>query len=251
MLPHTHNYAALRIAGFGACMISGYPHKSGGLFEVACSKISQSTETPVESKVFSFGGFPAPRAQKYLKSKVFGYQPRYIVIQLAALDALCPVRRSSSASGSARRETGSQIKTASWRSYARWLIAALIGYMRNLEPVTPLSLYIPAIEGMLEMCIAANMVPIVLTPFVYGSRYSMKNALVYAEVLRGLVAAKPGAHLVDCIEVLRPYAKCQVLQHDGFHLSQVGHAVVGTAIAKCITSDIHAADVHACAATDR
>ena len=32
---------ALRIAGFGACMITGYPHKGGGLFEVACSLVEK------------------------------------------------------------------------------------------------------------------------------------------------------------------------------------------------------------------
>jgi hypothetical protein len=26
----------LTIAGFGACMIAGYPYQNGGLFEVAC-----------------------------------------------------------------------------------------------------------------------------------------------------------------------------------------------------------------------
>jgi hypothetical protein len=239
MFSPAHNQTPLRIAGFGACMISGYHHKGGGLFEVACKEIARDTEIPIESKGFSFGGFPAPRARKYLKSKVFGYRPRYIVIQLAALDALCPIRNDAVKK---HGPTSSQLKRASWSSHLRWMIAALLGYVRGLEPVTPLSEYIPAIEGIIEACIAADMVPIVLTPFVYGSRYSMRNALIYAEVLRGLVAAKPGAHLVDCIEALRPYQKSQVLQHDGFHLSQAGHAIVGTAIAKCIATDICASD---------
>ena len=53
---------ALRIAGFGACMISGYPHQGGGLFEVGCAAIEKSLLHPVQSIFVSLGGFPAPRA---------------------------------------------------------------------------------------------------------------------------------------------------------------------------------------------
>jgi hypothetical protein len=60
----------LRIAGFGACMITGYPHKGGGLFEIACGLIEKGLSRPVESTIVSLGGFPAPRAEKYLKHKI-------------------------------------------------------------------------------------------------------------------------------------------------------------------------------------
>jgi len=91
-------------------------------------------------------------------------------------------------------------------------------------------------DRMISACIAADMSPIVLTPFVYGSLYSMRNGVTYANALRELITNKPGAVLVDCIEVLRAYPKGAVLQHDGFHLSQNGHAVVGLAIAQQIIS---------------
>src|SRR5262249_9612493 len=54
--------APLKIAGFGACMISGYPHKTSGFFTIACTQVADDLARPVESKIFSFGGFPAPRA---------------------------------------------------------------------------------------------------------------------------------------------------------------------------------------------
>jgi lysophospholipase L1-like esterase len=99
-------------------------------------------------------------------------------------------------------------------------------------------------ERMIDSCIAADVTPIVLTPFVYGSRYSARNGVTYANALRELIAEKPGAVLVDCIEVLRAYPKRAVLQHDGFHLSQNGHAAVGLAIAQRITSHLQRSHVN-------
>jgi hypothetical protein len=91
-------------------------------------------------------------------------------------------------------------------------------------------------ERMIDSCIAADITPVVLTPFVYGSRYSMRSGRSYANALRELIANRRGAILVDCIELLRPYPKRAILQHDGFHLSRNGHAIVGLAIAQRITS---------------
>jgi lysophospholipase L1-like esterase len=91
---------------------------------------------------------------------------------------------------------------------------------------------------MIDSCVMAGVTPIVLTPFVYGSRYSMRSGVRYADALRELIANKRGAILVDCVELLRAYPKRAILQHDGFHLSQNGHAIVGLAIAERITSHL-------------
>jgi len=242
--------APLRVAGFGACMMRGYPHKSGGFFEIACARVAHDLARSVDSKIFSFGGFPAPRAEKYLEPKVIGYAPNYIIMQFASLDALCPVRRSSLSvrvasdsvgSPSSLRKTynrNNESKPATPWSWLRWEVATLLGYIRKLEPITPLSAYLPVMERMIDSCIAADVTPIVLTPFVYGSRYSMKKGMTYAKALRELIANKRGAVLIDCIEVLRAYPKRVVLQHDGFHLSQNGHAAVGFAIAQGIISHL-------------
>jgi lysophospholipase L1-like esterase len=217
-------------------MISGYPHKSGGFFNIACTHIAEGLACPVESEIFSFGGFPATRAEKYLEPRVVGYAPNYVIIQFGSLDALCPVRRRSlsvrGASGAREGGRNYQGRPATSWSLFRWEFLSLWGYFRRLEPTTPLAAYLRVMERMIDSCIAAGITPIVLTPFIYGSRYSMRNGVRYANALRQLVANKRGALLVDCIEVLRAYSKRAVLQHDGFHLSQKGHAIVGLAIAQ-------------------
>jgi hypothetical protein len=240
------DHAPLRVAGFGACMMSGYPHKNGGFFNIACTRVAEDLACSVESKIFSFGGFPAPRVEKYLEPKIIGYAPNFVIIQFASFDALCPVRRAcASDAGSGRparlekADSGNaQVRPANPLSWLRWELASLLGYLRRLEPITPLPVYLPVMERMIDSCIAADVMPIVLTPFVYGSRYSMRSGVTYANALRELIANKPGAILVDCIEVLRSYPKSTILQHDGFHLSQNGHAAVGLAIAQQITSHL-------------
>jgi hypothetical protein len=44
--------------------------------------------------------------------------------------------------------------------------------------------------------------------------------------------------LVDCVGLLVTYPRSLVLMSDGFHLSLVGHSVIGEAIAHAIIADI-------------
>lgn len=234
MLAVVDQLPCIRIAGFGACMISGFPHESGGFFDVACAEIERQVSIRTEKKLCSLGGFPAPRAKPYLASKLLGFRPDYLIIQLAALDALCPVRpraAPSSAKKSGGASTGAQKKPASLLSYGRWLLLAMIGAARRAAPTTPLADYRDAMASIIDTCVRTGVTPVILTPFVYGSPYSMRSGALYAETLRELVAARPGALLVDCMTPLRQHPKHVVLQHDGFHLSLLAHSIVGQAIA--------------------
>jgi hypothetical protein len=185
--------SSLRIAGFGACMITGYPHESAGLFEVACGMVEKRLSRPVQSTIVSLGGFPAPRAQKYLKKNLFDFNPQYIVIQFGSTDAQCPIRagsrrkdhcsslsaNSNSSPGAAQSATSYHSKPATALSALRWELASVIGNLRKIETTTPLSSYIAAIELMVDDCRSAGIKPVVLSPFVYGSRYTMKKAIPY------------------------------------------------------------------------
>src|ERR1700688_2644660 len=131
---------SLRIAGFGACMITGYPHEGAGMFEVACGLVEQRLSRPVRSTIVSLGGFPAPRAEKYLKKKLFDFGPQYIVLQFGATDAQCPVRAGSrphhrsSLSANSNSSPSAALTTASYHgqpattfSPLRWQLASVIG----------------------------------------------------------------------------------------------------------------------------
>jgi hypothetical protein len=232
----------LRIAGFGACMISGYPHDAGGMLEVACGLIEQRLSRPVRSKIVTLGGFTAPRAEKYLKNKVLDFNPDYVVIQFASTDAQCPIRQhnhptSKSIAAKHAQTFSYHHQPATMLSRLRWEIASLIGQLRKIQPITPIDSYIPAIERMAKDCGTVGAKPIMLSPFVYGSRYTMKNAVTYTTALRELAEAQDMI-LVDCLVPLTDLPKRSILQHDGFHLSRAGHQVVGEAIARAILSDV-------------
>lgn len=239
----------LRIAGFGACMITGYPHKGAGLFEVACELVEKRFARPVQSTVVSLGGFPAPRAEKYLKKKLFDFNPEYIVIQLGATDAQCPIRSGSrpaselTAKGNSKPDAAPMSssyhgQSATAMSSLRWLLASVIGHLRKVEPITPLSSYIAAIERMVDDCRSAGIKPVVVSPFVYGSRYTMRKAIPYVNALQELVSKTPDLILVDGVRLLADFPKRMILQHDGFHLSQVGHHLVGEAVGQAIIDDM-------------
>ena len=244
-----YNTREIKVSGFGGCMISGYPHDNGGYFKLACEEIAAKAEASVTSTVHSFGGFPAPRAAKYLERRALCKKPDFVIIQLGALDALCPVRptllqsaRSQNPKTKARK-SNSQLTPASRWSYARWFLAAIIGFAFRLQPTTPLPQFLAAIDSIIDQCLAAGAVPIILTPFVYGSAYSMRSGVRYANALRELVAQKSGAILVDAMSALWSKTRCEILQHDGFHLSKVGHALVASAIANAVCKSLEEAFV--------
>ena len=169
--------STLRIAGFGACMITGYPHVSGGLFELACGRVKEQLQRPVLSVVASLGGFPAPRAAKHLRKKLFAFNPDYIVIQLGATDAQCPIRAASrptdhgsgingnSTLRTAHHAASYHAQPARLFSSLRWRLASAIGQIRRIEPITPLSSYVAAIEHMVDECLSAQVKPVVFSPF--------------------------------------------------------------------------------------
>jgi lysophospholipase L1-like esterase len=250
---------SLRIVGFGACMISGYPHKSG-LFETACELVEKTLSRPVRSTVVSLGGFPAPRAERYLKSKVFDFNPHYVVIQFGATDALPPIRAGSRPRNrSSKPRTNSTLRPklafstdtyhsrpATIFSALRWEVACLIGQLRKIEPITPLTEYTASIERMVISCRSAGITPVVLSPFIYGSRYATRNAVRYTRALHELHSNAEDMILVDCVHQLANFSKTAILQHDGFHLSRLGQDLVGEAIGQAIVADIRIKNADRC-----
>ncbi|MBV9562531.1 MAG: hypothetical protein JOY90_19125 [Bradyrhizobium sp.] len=227
-------------------MISGYPHQGGGLFEVGCSVVERKLSRPVQSAFVSLGGFPAPRAAKYLKSRVLSFKPLYVVLQFGATDAQCPMRTRSRSSDAGRSRPGSgddyHKRPSTALSLLRWEVASMLGHLRRIESITPLPSFIAAIEHMVDNCRSAGSTPVVLSPFVYGSRYTMGRALSYSAALHERYASARDVIVVDCVSLLTNFPKRSILQHDGFHLTQYAQGLVGEAVGRAIVDDIRAKD---------
>jgi lysophospholipase L1-like esterase len=242
------DFARLNIVGFGACMISGYPHERG-MVAIACELIEKELASPVTSLVVSLGGFPAPRAQKYLSNKVLDCKPDYVVFQFGSTDAQCPIRKrnrpGAHVAGVDRPRALQPIRDDSYHrkpttafSLMRWELISLLGFIGRLAPITPLASHIATIEQMMLQCRSAGAVPVVLSPFVYGSRYTMRNAIRYAKALRDLHDTIPDSISIDCIDLLTNVSRSRILMHDGFHLSEYGHQLIGQAIANSIIGHV-------------
>ena len=229
----------LRIAGFGACMISGYPHDSGGLFEVACALVEKALSRPVEPNILTLHGFPAPRAETFLKSRVVPFNPDYVVIQFGSTDAARPVRAKRSSIISTVSRARNTCRSSNAFTIARWHMQSLVGFVWKAPPVTSLSAYVTAIQHMVNDSISANITPVVLSPFIFGSLHSLKNAADYTNALRDLNSSVNRMILVDCISLLSKAAKSKVLLNDGVHLSRLGHELIGEAIGQAIVENIY------------
>ena len=206
---------------------------------------NSASRDPLRSTIVSLGGFPAPRAEKYLKKKLFDFDPQYIVLQFGATDAQCPIRAGSRLNANNNSSPSAALTTASYRgqpattfSPLRWQLASVIGHLRRTEPITPLSAYITAIERMVDDCRSAGIRAVVLSPFVYGARYTMRKAIFYVDALRELHSRAQDMIFVDCVRLLADFPKSRILQHDGFHLSRLGQNLVGEAIGKAIVEDV-------------
>ena len=239
--------ASLRIAGFGACMISGYPHASRGLFEVACRFVEDALRLSVQSNIVSLGGFPAPRAAKYLKRKIFSFNPDYVVIQFGATDASSSIRRTfgDGKSNGTPRSAVNHNHPATVLSLFRWQMASVLGFILKPQPITALSEYIAATGDMVKDCTSAGITAVVLSPFVFGSRYATRNAILYADALHELHSKNENVLLVDCNGLLRKFPRARILLSDGFHLSALGHELIGEAIGEAIVLDIRARNTSA------
>lgn len=232
-----NDVSSLRIGGFGACMISGYPHDSGGLFEVACAFVEKELSRSVEPNILTLHSFPAPRAEKYLKSRVVRFNPDYVVFQFGSTDAACPVRAKPSSIGAVSKRT-IVYRAPNAITFARWYMQSVVGFVRKTAPITPLSSYVTAIEHMVNDCISAGITPVVLSPFIFGSLHSLKNAADYTNALRDLNLRVNRMIFIDCIRLLSKPPKSKILLNDGFHLSRLGHNLIGEAVGRAIVADI-------------
>jgi hypothetical protein len=186
------------------------------------------------------------------------------VLQFGATDAQCPIRaRNRSAKYISkfdvdRKCAASQSRSSSVQRFLRWevdqrqpynvvspfrwKIASIMGFIRKIEPITPLPAYVAAIEHMVNDCIAAKITPVVLSPFVFGSKYTMRNAILYTKALHELHLRVQGMALIDCIQVLAAFPKSRIMLNDGFHLSGEGHIQIGEAIGQAIVAHMEGID---------
>ena len=188
----------LKIKAFGACMIGGFPHPAEkSFFYLAVERLQAETNHRIIPSLFTFGGFPVTRVPKHLQPRCLVEQPDIVVVQFASSDLIVPLRRNRHQHSISSVSRTVSTANPGLADRVKWLACGIIGDALRLGPVTPPEIYLPTMEEITRAIAAAGVTPVILSPFVFGSRRSDRLAHDCSGRLQKIIAAIPAAHFVD------------------------------------------------------
>jgi lysophospholipase L1-like esterase len=230
----------IHIAGFGACMIGGFPHRpEDSFFHRALERVWLSSGLDLTSSLVTLGGFPITRVSKHLEPKCLTARPDIVVMQFASCDLIVPLgknRKSSSKSKSDSRPSGEHhlLKSTGPFHWVKWQLQGLIGDALALSPVTHPDLYLETLLQLVSTLSEHGVTPVVLSPFVFGGRRSDRFARDCAGRVQRALSKVPNATYVDAYSALDRHPRSRMLLADGTHLSAKGQHVVADALVPCL-----------------
>jgi lysophospholipase L1-like esterase len=239
----------LRITGFGACMIAGYPLSAEtGFLDKAVQYLRDAQELEVELEIVTMGGFPVDRAQNHFAKRVLVTRPEVVVLQFGSIDASAPLHRGFGVRHLLKKRVQlnqifnrelkvrerDRLQPPTPLDVIKWQLRNLGGEILCVPSITPLNRYLPAILRMVKECRAAGAVVVVLSPFVMGGGRSNRFARRYTRALEHHLPKDPGVYFLDAHRVLSRGRRADVLLRDGFHLSAPGHQRLGVALGELL-----------------
>ncbi len=217
------------IRGLGACMIGGYPHRPEDSFlHLAMEQLRNESKKTIDSSSYTLDGFPITRVPKHLASRCISANPNIVVIQFATSDLIVPLRRKRNRQSGGISAAQRSVSNTSPNLIHRlnWQFQGLIGDVLHLTPVTPPELYLETMQGIARTLIEHRILPVVMSPFVFGGRRSDRFARECSGHLERALARIPQASFVDAYSSLARHPRHRMLLSDGTHLSLAGHKVV-------------------------
>lgn len=230
---------SITISGFGACMIGGFPDIAESFMKVACRLIEENLSRCANCSVLSLPGFPAARAKKHI-SRITHRAPNYVVFQFGSTDVssqLMPSKKTPSKKTPKHGAPSKHFVAPTPLTLVRWHASSLAGCFLKPAPASDLSSYLSAHEDMISECQAVGATPVVLSPFVFGTRHSMNSAIKYSQALGGLCRTMDAVIFIDCVELLSHVPRSRILLCDAMHLSELGHQLVGRAVGEAVVAD--------------
>ena len=215
------------IRGFGACMIGGFPHRQeDSFFHHAVERLRQETGQDIVDSLFTMGGFPVTRVPRHFHARCLAAEPDIVVLQFGSSDLVVPVRHRPQASSSISVQRHVSARRATALDRLNWQVRSLIGDGLRLTPVTPPDKYLETMLLLTQTLVEHQVIPVVLSPFVFGSRRSDRLARDCGVRLQQSLAALPFAFYVDAYAALDGKPRERMLLRDGAHLSLAGQQVV-------------------------
>ena len=216
-------------------MIGGFPHRQeDSFFHLAIERLRKQTEINLVSSVFTLGGFPITRVPKHLHPRCLAANPDIVVLQFASSDLIVPLRKHhhSGSSYPVHRKVSTNLPAFGDR--LKWHCQSLIGDGLRLKPVTPPEIYLETMHSLVLTLVKHHVMPVVLSPFVFGGRRSDKIARDCGGRLQQIINSMPNAVYVDAYSALDRQPRWQMLLSDGSHLSLEGQKVVAEALFPCL-----------------
>jgi len=217
----------IKIRGFGACMIGGFPHRQEDSFlHLAVERLRAETPHPIVDSLFTMGGFPVTRVPKHFAARCLAAQPHIVVLQFGSTDLVVPLRRHHHHGSQTpiHGQVSPQLPDAFDR--LKWAFRSVVGAALGLPSVTPPATYVATMTQLARTLAEHGVTPVVLSPFVFGSRHSDRIARDCVERLRQELAAVPAAVFVDVYAALDREPRRRMLLRDGSHLSLAAQRVV-------------------------
>ncbi len=217
------------IRGLGACMLGGYPHRhEDSFFHLALEQLRGESCCQITTSSYSLGGFPITHVPKHLTPRCVAANPDIVVIQFAASDLIVPLRRKRSRRKKdphlAARTVSNQLPNLGNRLF--WQIQGLVGNALRLRPVTPPAVYLETMRQIVQTLLDCRIIPVVISPFVFGGSRSNRFACESNQHLQQSLAKLPQAVYVDAYPPLALHPRHRTLLSDGTHLSLLGHRIV-------------------------
>ncbi len=202
-------------------MIGGFPHRPDtSFFHRAVKRLQEKSDFPINSSVFTLGGFPITRIPKHVRSKGLAGQPDIVVLQFGTSDLIVPLRKLHKQS----KEQSARSVTVVDR--VKWQVNGFLGEVLRRNSVTPPDVYRKTLLDVASTLREHDVIPVILSPFVFGGSRSDRLARVNSNLLKKEIEALPDALYVDAYSALASHPRNRMLLGDGSHLSLEGHKVV-------------------------
>jgi lysophospholipase L1-like esterase len=222
-------------------MLKGYPHRQeDSFFQLALGQVASTVATPVVSSLYTLGGFPITHVPKHLARHCLDAKPDVVVIQFASSDLVVPLGLRRKLRGRKRKATVDPVvvESPTLRNQLIWYLQGLVGDKLQLKSVTAPEVYITTMLQIIQTFLDHHIIPVVMSPFVFGSRRSDRFAQECSVVLHQAMTTLPQAAFVDAYSVLNRHPRHKTLLADGTHLSLFGHQVVADALLPSLKSTL-------------
>ena len=231
----------MKIVGFGACMIGGYPlGDQHSFFSLLVEQLRDRSAVPIEKGLVSLGGLPLIQAVKHFESDVLALNPDVLILQFGNQDVSVQLGKylktkfklASAIKPIVKVKPSSDLSPykARFNVLAILFFKYLIGKAFGIEP-TKCNLYmsILLVKQIATICEKKCIKLFVLSSFPSNDMLQNSYGNKYAFILNTL-ADEYNYTFINLHVILNRYRKCDILLSDGCHLSKLGHQIVMQAI---------------------